>query len=277
MPQSVARVADAGGLGGTAPHRWFETQSPPYKCPMSNVELCTIELFPLTRRDHIMAVASAPEAPVAGKRDTTGWPSPLPYVIAVLHVTAAVVAGAQWPGSWTHPSPKNPLLNCGHSYDRGFWRPLSSLFTNVNPAFASANAILVVFLGRTLPQTTLLVALTCSALGAFAAGVAFPDCLFAEGFVTSAVLASRHLSASGTSPLRRGALVAVLTSCVCVGLTRYMNLLSHVVALVSFWSVIGTEYKRAGAFAHLFGVSALCGLYSARVQVPGLWFLAPEL
>ena len=258
--------------------RWFESQSPPFTCPLSNTELGTIELFPVTRRaDLLIAVASAPPLPAEEEviDEEEALPrAPLLIVCAAMHAIVMIVTGAALPGGWMAVSPKNPLLNYGAHYGNGIWRPFTSLLTNANPAFASANAVMLFFVGKGMSQTLVYSALVSATLGAFAAGIAFPDCYFAEGFVLTSTVASWGLVAS-IDREKKAAYFGVILFTTCISLTKSMNLLSPFVAIIMFYVLV--HHGKTGAAAFLLGTAVLCTLYVARIHTIALQpFLAPQ-
>ena len=116
-------------------------------------------------------------------------------------------------------------------------------------------------------------------MGAFAAGIAYPTIYFCNGFTTTWLLglnAALDLSAAQKHRLI-GACVAA--GCLCISITRYLEILSLIVSLVFFVAhegVLVGNHPRTSAAAIVLGAVALVVLYGTHTTVHAR-LLAPQL
>jgi hypothetical protein len=197
-------------------------------------------------------------------------------------VVVFVVSLAVFPKSWVHPDTAFPLLNHGSSYALEPWRPVTSLFTNINSAFMLCNAFVLAHFIHHMEEyrkARLFGAFVSAALGAFAAGIAYPKEYLCHGFAITWLLGlNAAMDASGVRKHRLfGAGVAV--ACVVISITRYLEIFSLIVSLlfyVAHEGVLIGDYPRTSAASFLLGEAALVVLYGTRTALPMRW-LAPQL
>ena len=233
---------------------WFQCHPTNPTCPLSNVSLETTELFGVTRGRALQWKAALPPSPreptapthhtavTIGHVQATQKSFAIAFVWAMVHVATLVVSVCLTPDAFTHLSASFPLFNRGASYAHQPWRPVTSLFTNTNSAYTMVNAAFqYVLLWREITghgiirhRDVMLFLVAAGALGSFAAGAAFPDEIFAGGFVSSTLLAV-HIAGATDSTRRVTVTCCMLAMCSCaISLTKNMEILSHLVALAFF-------------------------------------------
>jgi hypothetical protein len=200
----------------------------------------------------------------------------------VLHVVVFIVSLAIFPNSWRGPDTAFPLLNHGASYAHQPWRPVTSLFTHVNSAFLMFNVFALASFIKHMEEyrtARLYGACVSAIMGAFAAGIAYPAGYFCNGFTTTWLLGLN--AAMDPSTARNYRLVGggVAVGCLCISITRYLEMLSLIVSLVFFVAhegVLMGNHPRASAAAFMLGAAALAALCGTHTAVP-VRMLAPQI
>lgn len=295
---------------------WFRSRRPPYTCPLSGVVLDSPELLPaedvieraiacaselgdveavcaLTRRDRLAAVVEEPLPPPP--------PPPLPpppdaswathaglvaCLVCGIQVLVVVVEAAMQNSLANFWRDSFPLHNHGSTYSQQPWLPFTSLFTNSGFYEMLFNtAFQFLFLRRALlvgliPRGDVVAAvLSCSLLGAFAAGTAFPDdFLSSSGTVTSLSASAAVVFCELEGPRRFSPfqifVIFVLSGA--GGFLTHCELLSRLVGQVFFGLLVAAHSgsrRWAAAAAHVVLTVALVGVHLGGVSAPWLHLL----
>jgi hypothetical protein len=218
-------------------------------------------------------VASAPPLP------DRQWYWAVPWVLARI-VVFFVHVGVDDRQSFT---PEFALVNLGATYDVNVWRCVSCLFTDTNAIIMIGNAafqftMFTVVLKHGLCCTNVAV---CAALGAFAAGVAFPDTAYAGGLTLSCVagVAGLCLALEIGSRSLGGLAVTGVVATFTAGLSRGNELLSHLVGSFFYLTLVSISYSRTTLplTAYSVAVCVLLAFFCTHSSVPALSFLSPQL